>query len=207
MASKKAKAKKRSKPKKSIKKRPAKAVAKKAPSKKISVKKFKAAPKGAVVKKEQYEKLRADFSRMKIDYTACLWAFVKWCGVAFNYVGEKLGEEEARKYSEYIAEVFARPMFEKGGVATLRDLKWFVDVLGSDFKWIEDDKKIVLTGTCNSGGRLEREGISKRNRAGVSYYCSHCKQWYTELAKEWYDLDIQFEYRKDGKGCTFTFMK
>lgn len=202
MPAKKTKAKKFSKPKKVVKKETAGPSAKKSAPKKVS------APSATpVVAKEKYDKLKSDLEKIKSDYAECLWAFVQWCGVAFNYVGEKLGEEEVRKYSEYIAEHFARPMFEKGGVETLRTLKWFVDVLGSDFKLIEDDEKIVLTGKCNSGGRLEREGISKRNREGVSYYCSHCKQWYEELAKEWYDLDIKFDYKPDGRGCTFVFMK
>lgn len=201
MAVKKAKSRKLSKPKKAGNK-PLKKTKKKSVLKKVS-----AVPKAAVVSKADYEKLKAEYKRMQSDYDECLWAFVKWCGVAFNYVGEKLGEEEVEKYSEYIAEVFAKPMFEKGGVHTLKSLKWFVDVLGSDFKWIEDDEKIILKGICNSGGKLEREGISKRNKQGVSYYCSHCKQWYEDLAKKWDDLDIEFDYKPNGQGCTFTFMK
>ena len=201
MAVKKAKSKKLSKPKKAVGK------SSKRPKKKTVSKKVSSLPEAAKGLKADYEKLKAEYKKMQNDYSECLWAFVKWCGVAFNYIGEKFGDEEVENYSEYIAEAFARPMLEKGGVHTLKTLKWFVDVLGSDFKWIEDDEKIVLKGICNSGGRLEREGISKRNKKGVSYYCSHCKQWYEDLAKEWYDLDIEFDYKPNGKGCTFTFMK
>src|SRR3989338_484665 len=215
MVVKKAKSKKLSKSRKA-KKKPLKKIKKKAVSKKASVKVKKkavqkkvsvSAAKKGMVSKADYEKLKAEYKRMQNDYAECLWAFVKWCGVAFNYVGKELGEEEVKKIPKYLVKFFENLIFEKGGVHTLKTLKWFVDVLGSDFKWVEDDEKIILKGVCNSGGRLEREGISKRNKEGVSYYCSHCKQWYEDLAKQWYDLDIKFQYKPGGQGCTFTFMK
>lgn len=120
------------------------------------------------VSKEEYNKLKEEFQRL-------LSAFVNWCGVSSDYIAETYGEEGLRNYYLYIAERVARPILEQGRTNTLGILKGFMDMLGSNCIFEEDENQAMLKMIrCNTGGRMEREGMSKHNKDGVTYYCYHC---------------------------------
>ena len=135
------------------------------------------------------------------------WRFVLWLGVGADFVGHELGEEVLERYLKACGEVFARPQLELGGVKLMKRLA------RSDPKELmEDGERIVVRRReCVTGGRMEREGITRKlaqgKYKGMTPYCVHCPLWWSKLAKEWYNLDIEFSYADGGRGCTWTYHK
>ena len=126
-----------------------------------------------------------------------------------TFIAKKLGEEAVLEAYRYMAEDFWKPvvmMMKEQGVDA--SIGFFCTVLrahGSEFYCEEDDEKyIIVTEYCGSGGRMMKEGkndTSERsplnfgttkkpypwsfNKTGISYYCCHCAIWLETLAKEW----------------------
>ena len=151
------------------------------------------------IDKEEYDELKNAISR-----------FVLWSGVAADFVGHTLGEEMLEKYMTAIGEVFARPRFKLGPVDMLKSFA--SSAAAGNMELTEDDQKIqVKNPECGSGGRMEREGYTRKFTSGkykgMTPYCVHCPLWWHKLAKEWYNLDIEFRYGDGGKGCTWTYYK
>jgi hypothetical protein len=161
--------------------------------------------------KKEIEELRMKNEKTK----ALLWTFVVWAGESANYIGEKFGDEEIREYYQYLGDnashyVSASAEFaanHRDMIKQIRGLYSDLTGLGSTVKLYEDDEKVELAVKCMTGGRMEREGITKMMKSeGKPYYCYHCNLWYEKLAKE-KGLNMKQIYSLGGLKCRFIGYK
>ncbi len=135
-----------------------------------------------------------------------LRAFADWAIYSANWVGEKYGEEAVTEYYRYILDRIGVKIFELDGPGMLKALQKVDINLGSEAVYEEDDDKAVLTVTCSTGGRAEKEGKSLSGPSGVPYYCMHCEIHLQDMARE-RGVPMTVEYAPKGEGCKFIFHK
>ena len=144
-------------------------------------------------------------------YENLLWVYVRWCGFAANYIGEKYGDREAMDFFRYLGDRLAVEEFKATGSAAelVKYQKADLELLGADLTFTEDDEKaVLLVNQCNSGGRMEREGLIEPMKKGLTdnvkwpHYCLHCGIWYNEIAQK-HGLKIKFERKANGRGCAW----
>ena len=142
----------------------------------------------------------------EINKDRALRAFADWAVYSANWVGEKYGEEEVEEYYRYVLGKLGSKLFDRSGPEILKALQILDTILGSDAAFEEDDERAVLTVTCNTGGRAEKEQKSLKGKSGVPYYCMHCKIHLQDMARE-RGIPMTMQYVTKGEGCKFIFEK
>jgi len=152
-----------------------------------------------VVSEEEYD-------RMVQSSRGTLWGYAQLFGTACDFVGRNFGDGAVRKLHIEAGKTFAHSMLKLGGPECMRLIWQTLKNGGSEFTIEENDEEIVVTGTCNTGGRYAREGLSAYNSEGVPYYCVHCPIWWQEMPSE-FGLKMTFEMGDRGRGCTWRLRR
>lgn len=155
-----------------------------------------------------------DIEKKLLAQKGMLKVLVEWIGVGSDWIGHELGEEALEKYFTEVASHQLNLMVEKAGKDPSKVMTLFyqsTDLLGNDMTYYEDSESIRVSGNCNTGGRMNRDGITKRfvsgKYQGMSPYCVHCLLWFNILLSSWHGIKVDFTYSADGTNCVFCFNK
>ena len=139
-----------------------------------------------------------------------LWNYVHSFGRACDFIGKNFGDQALRQFFIERGRERKLPRLKEAvkhdGREFMKSLCQGMNRCGSEFTLEENDKEIIVRGTCNTGGRYVREEQGACNGNGIPYYCVHCSIWWDELPSE-IGFKLTFHMGDKGIGCAWRLEK